>query len=292
VHAISVLEVCPRRCVLARVAANSGCEHGLDTLAASPSGTWTARTVSASCQPWTFATLLKSRAIWFELPMHDGKPWRLSTHQGRKTFARFAALRDRTGLFALAKHLGHRDRAITNYGYAGTDYRLNEEIDAAVLEAVRCGVGRNASARRAWAAAPALRFSRSGHDFVGSRIKQDLKSYGENARRRRDSPRRVRLGDSCVYRQPYSDVLAVNQNQTRNNGASPRRCCQPVETFQVSEKHRGYWLEQARRSEALLNEPALPHSDSKDRAHAAQRSTRCRAMPSMAPASSDNAKPR
>ena len=78
--------------------------------------------------------LLVRTASWFDLPSHGGKPWRLATHQGRKTFVRFAALRDRSALFALAQHLGHRERGITDTSYVGTDYRLNDEIDAAILD--------------------------------------------------------------------------------------------------------------------------------------------------------------
>lgn len=52
-----------------------------------------------------------------DLPGHDGKRWRLASHQGRKTFARFVGRRDRTGLAALAKHLGHVTRAMTDRSY-------------------------------------------------------------------------------------------------------------------------------------------------------------------------------
>jgi hypothetical protein len=76
---------------------------------------------------------LQRFAAWLGLA-HEDRPWRLSTHQGRKTFARFAALRDRTCLFALAQQLGHRERAETDHGYAGSDYRLNQEIDAEILQ--------------------------------------------------------------------------------------------------------------------------------------------------------------
>ena len=72
---------------------------------------------------------LQRFGAWLGLT-HQDRPWRLSTHQGRKTFARFAALRDRTCLFALAQQLGHRERAETDHGYAGSDYRLAQEIDA------------------------------------------------------------------------------------------------------------------------------------------------------------------
>jgi len=66
----------------------------------------------ASAQHASDAMLLRRSASWFDLPLHGVKPWRLSTHQGRKTFVRFAALRDRSALFALAQHLGHRERGI------------------------------------------------------------------------------------------------------------------------------------------------------------------------------------
>ncbi|WP_339527829.1 hypothetical protein, partial [Pseudomonas sp. EL_65y_Pfl2_R96] len=37
-------------------------------------------------------------APFIALPHHEGEPWHLNTHQGRKTFARFVGKRDRTGL--------------------------------------------------------------------------------------------------------------------------------------------------------------------------------------------------
>lgn len=46
----------------------------------------------------------------FDLPAYEGGTWHLSSHQGRKTFARFVGRRDRTGLAALSKHLGHVTR--------------------------------------------------------------------------------------------------------------------------------------------------------------------------------------
>jgi integrase len=41
------------------------------------------------------------------VPLHEGKPWSFSTHQFRKTFARFIALRDRSHLLGLAEHYKH-----------------------------------------------------------------------------------------------------------------------------------------------------------------------------------------
>jgi hypothetical protein len=68
-------------------------------------------------------------APFIGLPPSRGEPWHLNTHQGRKTFARFVGKRDRTGLDALRSHFGHVSRVMTDRGYVGTDFVLDELID-------------------------------------------------------------------------------------------------------------------------------------------------------------------
>ena len=198
--------------------------------------------------------LLRRCATWFELPMHEGKPWRLSTHQGRKTFVRFAALRDRTSLFALAQHLGHRERAVTDHGYVGSDYRLNQEVDAAILEQSVSAWEEMLSAERLGGRAGAEILARRPR-FRGSRMKEDLKRY---ARMLVDAGLTLGVCDwgFCVYRQQQSACLGstTGPNPVRREPSTCAHC----RNFSVAAKHRGYWLEQARRNEALLNEPALP----------------------------------
>lgn len=198
--------------------------------------------------------LLQRFARWLDVPRHEGKRWQLSTHQGRKTFARFAALRDRTGLFALAQHLGHRDRAVTDHGYAGSDYRLNEEIEAEILE-------QSVAAWEHMLAAPGLG-GRAGAEimvkrprFRGARIKQDIKSY---ARLLVDAGLVLGICEwgFCVYREEHSACLgnAGGPNPARREPSTCSRC----KNFSVSAQHRPYWADQVNRHEALLNEPALP----------------------------------
>jgi integrase len=198
--------------------------------------------------------LLQRFAAWLGLPHHQGKAWRLSTHQGRKTFARFAALRDGSALFALAQHLGHRERAVTDHGYAGSDYRLNQEIESEILE-------QSAVAWEHMLAAPGLG-GRAGAEimvkrprFRGARIKQDIKSY---ARLLVNAGLVLGVCDwgFCVYREEHSACLgnAVGPNPARREPSTCSRC----RNFAVSVQHRPYWVEQARRHEVLLNEPALP----------------------------------
>jgi len=199
-------------------------------------------------------SLLQRFAAWLGLPQHEGKAWRLSTHQGRKTFARFAALRDGSALFALAQHLGHRERAVTDYGYAGSDYRLNQEIEVEILE-------QSAAAWEHMLAAPGLG-GRAGAEimakrprFRGARLKQDIKSY---ARLLVDAGLVLGVCDwgFCVYREEHSACLgnAVGPNPARREPSACARC----KNFAVSDQHRPYWVEQVRRHEALLDEPALP----------------------------------
>ena len=60
----------------------------------------------------------------------------------------------------------------------------------------------------------------------------------------------------CVYRQQHSACLgtATAPNPVRREPSTCAHC----QNFSVTAQHRGYWQEQARRYEALLNEPALP----------------------------------
>ncbi|SWQ06793.1 Uncharacterised protein [Klebsiella pneumoniae] len=198
--------------------------------------------------------LLGRLSVWLGLPAHEGKPWTLTTHQGRKTFARFAALRDRSALFALAQHLGHRERAVTDQSYCGSDYRLNEEIDAEILE-------QSAAAWEHMLAAPGLG-GRAGAEIIakrprfrGARLKQDIKSY---ARTLVDAGLVLGVCDwgFCVYREDGSACLgnATGPNPARREPSTCARCA----NFVVAEEHRPYWDNQVQRCEQMLNDPSLP----------------------------------
>jgi len=197
---------------------------------------------------------LQRFARWLNLPPWNGRPWKLSSHQGRKTFARFAALRDRTSLFALAQQLGHRDRLATDHGYVGTDYALDREIDAGILE-------ESISAWEHMLSAPNLG-GRAGKEILASRprfhgahMQKDLRNYAQMLT---DAGLTLGVCDwgFCVYRQEYSACLgtATGPNPVRREPSTCVRC----RNFVLSAQHRPYWEDQAIRHEALLNEPALP----------------------------------
>jgi integrase len=198
--------------------------------------------------------LLCRFGAWLGLPDHEGKRWRLSTHQGRKTFARFCALRDRSGLLAMAQQFGHRERAVTDHGYAGSDYRLNQEIDAEILD-------QSVAAWEHMLSAPGLG-GRAGAEimtkrprFRGARQKGELKRY---ARLLVDAGLVLGVCDwgFCIYREEYSACLgnARGPNPARREPSTCANC----KNFAVSAQHRPYWIHQLGRHEALLDEPALP----------------------------------
>jgi integrase len=201
-----------------------------------------------------FVYLLNRFARWIGLPDHDGKAWHLTTHQGRRTFAHFAALRDRSALFALAQHFGHRDYATTERGYVGNDYALDREIHGEILE-------QSVSAWEHMLSVPTLG-GRAGSEilakrpqFQGIRMKADLKTY---ARMLVEAGLVLGVCDYgyCVYREEYS---ACRGNATGPNPINREpSTCTHCKNFVVSIQHRPYWLEQSRRCERLLNEPALP----------------------------------
>ena len=86
-------------------------------------------------------------------------------------------------------------------------------------------------------------------------MKQDLKRY---ARMLADSGLTLGVCDwgFCVYRQEHSACFGstTGPNPLRRE----RSTCASCRNFAVSAQHRAYWLEQARRHEAFLNEPTLP----------------------------------
>jgi integrase len=255
VHAISVLEAlsAPHRLQTGRpelwLRRRSGAHpHGATEWQREPIGPFQIPTSTA------IAYVVNLFARWLGLPQFEGRRWHLTTHQGRRTFSRFAALRDRTGLFALAQQLGHRDRSITDAGYVGNDYALNREIHAEVLE-------QSVSAWEHMLSAPELG-GRAGSEilarrpqFRGGRMKKDLKAY---ARMLVEAGLTLGVCDwgFCLYQQEYSACRgnAAGPNPVNREPSTCARC----KNFAVSTQHGPYWLDQVRRSEALLNEPALP----------------------------------
>ncbi len=191
---------------------------------------------------------------WLRLPRYKGRHWRFSSHQGRRTFARFVALRDRTALYALAQHLGHRDVRQTDQAYVGTDYQLNREIETEVLDQSVSAWEHMLSARTLGGRMGAEVLARRPR-FRGSRVKQEIRAYA-----RMLTETGLTLGvcewGFCVYREEFSAChgSATGPDPVRREPSTCARC----KNFSVTDAHRPYWTEQVDRYERVLNDPALP----------------------------------
>lgn len=191
---------------------------------------------------------------WLGVPRYKGRRWRFSSHQGRKTFARFVALRDRTAIYALAQHLGHRDMRQTDQAYVGTDYQLHREIETEVLDQSVSAWELMLSARTLGGRMGAEVLARRPR-FRGSRVKQEIRAYARVL-----AETGLTLGvcewGYCVYRE---EVSACHGSPTAPDPVrrEPSTCAR-CKNFSLTDAHRPYWIEQVDRYQRLLNDPALP----------------------------------
>jgi integrase len=213
----------------------------------------TALTLRVSDTPRTNARV-NQFVKWLRLPLCKGRRWKFSSHQGRKTFARFVALRDRTAIYALAQHLGHRDVRQTDQGYVSTDYQLHQEIETEVLDQSISAWELMLSARTLGGRMGAEVLARRPR-FRGSRVKQEIRAYA-----RMLAETGLTLGvcewGYCVYRE---EVSACHGSPTAPDPVrrEPSTCVR-CKNFSLTQAHRPYWIEQVERHQRLLNDPDLP----------------------------------
>ena len=142
---------------------------------------------------------------------------------------------------------------MTDTGYAGTDYALDREIQAEVLEQSVCAWEHMLSAPRLGGRAGAEILARRPQ-FRGVRIKTDLKAY---ARMLVEAGLHLGCAIGATVSSGSSTPLAEATQQALIQcigNHRPARC----KNFVVSSHHRPYWSGQVRRHGTLLNEPALP----------------------------------
>lgn len=212
--------------------------------------------------------LNKGFAPFISLPLHQGKRWHLNTHQGRKTFARFVGKRDRTGLHALQGHLGHLSRVMTDRGYVGTDFALDELIDRHAQEETRAALEELLTATALGGKSGRLIAGRS--QFRGRTRGGDLQAYVNFLMAETD----LRLGvcdwGYCVYREETSACLGNEKGP--NPVLRTESVCASCVNFAVTTKHRPVWEARRARNVTLLEQPAL---DPESRALAAARVGEC-----------------
>jgi integrase len=209
----------------------------------------------AEVQPianYTMTRRLNELREFLELPYYNGEPWHLTTHQGRKTFARFVARKDKTNLYALQKQLGHVTRAMTDQGYVGSDPELLEDI-----------LRENWSETEDLLTHLFMQDSLAGE--VGKRIERNNPFQG-----RTKDPDEVRefarsiLYDTemniapcdwglCLYRKDTSKCGGDDNGPNRVYAAPS--VCAGCKNFVMSEKHRPYWENRKTEAENILADP-------------------------------------
>jgi integrase len=188
-----------------------------------------------------------------DLPLHGGRRWHLTTHQGRKTFARFVGKRDRTGLHALQMHFGHVNRAMTDSAYVGTDFELAELIGAEAIGETRAALEELLTATNLAGAAGRMLASRSR--FRGRTRDGEVREYVDFILK--DSGMVLGVCDwgYCVYRREHSAC------QGDESGPNPvlrtQSTCVRCANFAVTERHRPIWEERRQRNLRLLDNAAL-----------------------------------
>lgn len=213
-------------------------------------------------------------APMIDLPDHRGERWHLTTHQGRRTFAQFVGRRDRTGLAALSKHLGHVTRAMTDRGYVGTDFELVELIDDQAIADTRAALEDLLVTPRLAGKAGRMLAERS--PFRGRTQGGDLDAYITRLLAETD----MRLGvcdwGYCLYRRETSACLGSEHEP--NPALRTQSVCATCANFAVTQRHRPVWSERLRRNHALLERDDL---DPYSRALAMARIAECRRILAM-----------
>jgi hypothetical protein len=207
-------------------------------------------------------------APFIALPDHEGKPWHLNTHQGRKTFARFVGKRDWSGLHALQAHFGHVTRAMTDRGYVGTDFALDDLIDRHAQEETRAALEEVLTATALGGKGGRMIAARS--QFRGRTRDGDVQAYVRFLMEETD----LRLGvcdwGYCVYR--IETAACFGDEKGPNPALRTESTCLSCANFAVTAKHRPIWQARRDRNVSLLNQPSL---DQVSRKLAETRITEC-----------------
>jgi len=180
--------------------------------------------------------------------LHEGKPWSFSTHQFRKTFARFIARRDRSQLLGLADHYKHASVAMTARGYVGSDFHLHQLIDhesraetAAALDRLLVSDRLAGRMGERIAAGNALFRGRAGEqvrrDYIAFVLKEtDLRIYACDY-------------GWCVF-QPET-ARCRGEVAPREAGRSPPVCLSCANMV-IEARHAPYWRDRCKRNAALM----------------------------------------
>ena len=184
------------------------------------------------------------------LPEHNGEPWPLSSHQGRKTFAYFVAKKDRTGLYALREHLGHHSILMTDRSYSGHDHEMSKLIgEAAVDEMVHSFAEALTATELAGQAGEHLLKS---SPFRGELITEDLLEYTRQRLKETGVHFEVCDYGYCYYNVRHS--ACHGDEDGPNQALRTQSVCVGCKNFVVTPRHLPVWQERRSRYKAVLEQ--------------------------------------
>lgn len=178
------------------------------------------------------------------VPDHEGRPWVFTSHQFRKTFARFVARGDRSQLLGLAEHFKHASVAMTSRGYVGTDFELHELVDEEARAETALALDRLLSGDRL-GGRMGERIVARNHAFRGRAGEQVRRDYIDFVLAETDL--RVRGCDYgwCVFQ--AETALCEGEAAPNEAGRSPSVCAKCT-NLAVDDRHVAYWQNRRRRN--------------------------------------------
>ena len=206
-------------------------------------------------------------AVFINLPSYQGKRWHLTTHQGRKTFARFVAKKDRRNLHALKSHFGHRSIVMTDRGYVPSDYEISELIGEAAQEEEALAYAEILTAEHLAGAAGAKISAQSR--FRGKTI-EDVIDYAHA--RLTDPNFRIVVCEYgyCLYNQRLS--ACDGDDQGPNHALRTQSTCVGCENFVLTPNHLPIWEE---RRDGYINLLQYDEFHSNQRNHFEEKIAEC-----------------
>ncbi|WP_240502342.1 hypothetical protein [Sphingomonas panacis] len=178
---------------------------------------------------------------------HEGRTWEFSSHQFRKTFARFIARGDRTQLLALADHFKHASVAMTSRGYVGTDFELHQLINEESRNETAWALDR-ILASESLGGRMGERIAAGNHGFRGRAGEEVRRDYVDFVLAETDLHIRGCDYGWCVF-QP--EVAVCGGEIAPNEALRSPSACSSCPNLVVEPRHAGYWQERRTRNQAL-----------------------------------------
>ena len=182
------------------------------------------------------------------VPDHEGKPWLFSTHQFRKTFARFVARRDRSQLLGLAEHFKHASVAMTARGYVGSDFDLNQLVDHEARAETAEALDRLLSARQLGGRMGERITARNARfrGRAGEQVRRDYIAFILE-----ETDLRIHACDYgwCVFQQ---ETARCGGEIEPDEAARAPAVCLKCANMVIERKHVPYWRDRRARNAALL----------------------------------------